>query len=469
MARRRFADFADFADRHPRAADALAWTRKWLPPLNFISIHYAYFVGVCLLCSVIFWGSSDPAFSISYTDSLFLVVSAMTEAGLNTVNLSQMTTWQQMMLLFLILLGSTIWVSIWTVLARKHVFERRFKDIVRAERERALHRNATFALPKIGKTFSFRKATTVSAGSEAVLPGTQIPTRPPAQRASSLPDMHEKREGDTAQDGPATNSRPASPDGHIAFVDAPHPRQDAEAGETPVTAAKDLFHLLKTSVPGRHGEFHSLTIEQRERLGGCEYRALRILSYVVPVYFVLWQLLGCVALGAWMNAYAADTARANGINPWWLGIFNGVSAFNNSGMSLLDANMVAFQTAYFVLIVMGMMILAGNTAYPLLLRLIIWSSLKLLRAITPDDAFCDLKVALAFILKFPRRVYTNLFPSGPTWWLLFMLVSLNSVDWVLFELLNIGNAVIEQIPKGPRVLDGLFQALGTYPSAYVHC
>lgn len=24
----------------------------------------------------------------------------------------------------------------------------------------------------------------------------------------------------------------------------------------------------------------------------------------------------------------------------WLGIFNGVSAFNNSGMSLLDANMV---------------------------------------------------------------------------------------------------------------------------------
>jgi Trk-type K+ transport system membrane component len=36
----------------------------------------------------------------------------------------------------------------------------------------------------------------------------------------------------------------------------------------------------------------------------------------------------------------------NGMERWWLmncrwlGIFNGVSAFNNSGMSLLDANMV---------------------------------------------------------------------------------------------------------------------------------
>jgi Trk-type K+ transport system membrane component len=29
-------------------------------------------------------------------------------------------------------------------------------------------------------------------------------------------------------------------------------------------------------------------------------------------------------------------------NDRWLGIFNGVSAFNNSGMSLLDANMVGF-------------------------------------------------------------------------------------------------------------------------------
>lgn len=58
-----------------------------------------------------------------------------------------------------------------------------------------------------------------------------------------------------------------------------------------------------------------------------------------------------------------------------------MSAFNNSGMSLLDANMVsitidiawsysidfvnqvAFQTSIFMLITMGLLILAGNTWY----------------------------------------------------------------------------------------------------------
>lgn len=54
----------------------------------------------------------------------------------------------------------------------------------------------------------------------------------------------------------------------------------------------------------------------------------------------------------------------------WVGAFNAISAFNNSGMSLLDANMTAFQTAYYMLLTMGLCILAGNTCYPIFLRLI---------------------------------------------------------------------------------------------------
>jgi hypothetical protein len=41
-----------------------------------------------------------------------------------------------------------------------------------------------------------------------------------------------------------------------------------------------------------------------------------------------------------------------------------------------------------------------------------------------------------------------------------MLILLNSIDWVAFELLNLGNPNMESIPKGSRILDGLFQALG---------
>lgn len=484
----------DFVDGHPWVAKVVS-TRRYLPPLNFITIHYAYFSVVCLISSVIFWKSSDPASPISYTDSLFLVVSAMTEAGLNTVNLSILTTWQQTMLFLLIMLGSTIWVSIWTVLARKHVFEKRFEHVVRAERARRLSRqnsSISLALPKLWKAVSFRKAQTVPLP-DRIIPATgrrsldQVIDRPQihketprSQHTSSVPDVDLVGLFKTSTEPPKDSAEPPSP-GHIVFVDAPQRAVDNNATSTGTSyfdeiqptrrngAAKTLgdhangdlsmHHFLRSHSSNRNGQFHSLTSEEREHLGGCEYRALKVLAAVVPIYFFLWQFLGCITLGAWINNNMPDTAKANGINPWWLGIFNGVSAFNNSGMSLLDANMIPFQNSYFVLITMGLMILAGNTAYPLFLRLIIWTGLKLLKAVTKEDAFEGLKATLEFVLKYPRRVYTNLFPSRPTWWLLFMLVSLNSIDWVAFELLNLGNPVIESLSVGSRIIDGLFQAL----------
>jgi hypothetical protein len=59
--------------------------RSLLPPLNFLTLHYLYFIIMGLLWSLIFWASSEPAKTITYTDSLFLSLSAMTGAGLNTV------------------------------------------------------------------------------------------------------------------------------------------------------------------------------------------------------------------------------------------------------------------------------------------------------------------------------------------------------------------------------------------------
>ena len=84
------------------------YIRRLLPPLNFITLHYTYFITVCLITSIIFWGAATPFRSVSYTDSLFFTVSAMTLAGLNTVNLSTLNTFQQSLLLVLIILGSAV-------------------------------------------------------------------------------------------------------------------------------------------------------------------------------------------------------------------------------------------------------------------------------------------------------------------------------------------------------------------------
>lgn len=207
----------------------------------------------------------------------------------------------------------------------------------------------------------------------------------------------------------------------------------------------------------RNSQFHGLTEKERERLGGHEYRAVVLLSWLVPAYFILWQLLGCLGCAAWVAYNMPSTARENGLNPWWVGAFNAVSAFNNSGMSLLDANMVAFQTSYYMLITMSLLILAGNTCYPIFLRLIVWTMLRITSRFE-GEVWQERAATLEFLLIHPRRCYTNLFPSQHTWWLLLSVVTLNGVDWAAFEILNIGNKQIEIFPTNIRVIDGLFQA-----------
>ncbi|KAK1139370.1 hypothetical protein N8T08_000821 [Aspergillus melleus] len=206
----------------------------------------------------------------------------------------------------------------------------------------------------------------------------------------------------------------------------------------------------------RNSQFHGLTPEERGKLGDVEYRAVSFLSVIVFLYWLLFMLLGIIGMGVWLEANHPNIARENGLSPFWTGAFFAVSAFVNSGMSLLDANMTALQTSAYPLITMGMLILAGNTLYPCFLRFIIWT----MRRLIPNRPDWETQtVTLDFILDHPRRVYTNLFPARHTWYLLGTIIFLNGIDWAMFELLAIGNKEIEALPTGYRILDGLFQAL----------
>lgn len=128
-------------------------------------------------------------------------------------------------------------------------------------------------------------------------------------------------------------------------------------------------------------------------------------------------------------------------------------------MSLLDANMVPFQTGYYLLITMSLLILAGNTCYPVFLRLIVWTMLKTAERFK-GDVWTERASTLRFLLDHPRRCYTNLFPAQHTWWLLLVVITLNGIDWAAFEILNIGNPKIDGVlPTNVRVIDGLFQAI----------
>ncbi|KAI5309723.1 hypothetical protein KEM55_002559 [Ascosphaera atra] len=125
--------------RPPRLLQRAAHFLAWLFPPNFITFHYAYYIFTVLLSSVILWGASTPSHSASvrYIDALFLCVSAMTLSGLNTVDLSSLNTFQQVILFLLTIIGSPVLVS-WVVVAiRKKAFEKRFKSIVESQKRAA--------------------------------------------------------------------------------------------------------------------------------------------------------------------------------------------------------------------------------------------------------------------------------------------------------------------------------------------
>ncbi|KAF8911487.1 cation transport protein-domain-containing protein [Gymnopilus junonius] len=99
--------------------------------LNFYRLHLIFFTITPLTFSGIFY-ASNGRYKISYVDSLFNCVSAMMVCGLATINLSQLTGFQQALLFVLMCIGSPVVVSWFTVYMRRYerFFARKFEKML---------------------------------------------------------------------------------------------------------------------------------------------------------------------------------------------------------------------------------------------------------------------------------------------------------------------------------------------------
>ena len=102
--------------------------------LNFYRIHYLYFVFVILLTSVIFWGSNTSSYPVAYEDALMLCASAMTNTGLDPVNLGNLNAYQQSILFVLMALGDLSIISALTVHVRRYYFRKKMRSILSSSR-----------------------------------------------------------------------------------------------------------------------------------------------------------------------------------------------------------------------------------------------------------------------------------------------------------------------------------------------
>lgn len=224
---------------------------------------------------------------------------------------------------------------------------------------------------------------------------------------------------------------------------------------------EDMPYLSWQPTVGRNSAFADLTEEQREELGGIEYRSLKTLSNGLLCYFWGFTILGIVGLTPWiMHTSWGEVVTKDGQGrPWW-GIFTSISAFTDLGYTLTPDNMISFQGAVWPLLLLSFLIVIGNTGFPIMLRFLIWVT----SIIVPRES--GVWEELRFLLDHPRRCFALLFPAAATWWLLVVLIVLNGVDLVLFIVLDLGNTIVTQLPVNIRILDGWFQAVSTRTAGF---
>lgn len=301
----------------------------------------------------------------------------MSLAGLNTINLSTLNVWQQIILFFLLMMGSAIFVSIAVVHVRVKAFERRFAGIVKEQKERSRSHGAgrprrlsfgrssnrnghpvdgvvVRGRPITAEKQSIdepRQQTLHDLDAGPATDDSEIPKSEDATTPRTLPNSGQGN--DTIS--PKTDAQSLAPSGglqrHITFASMSSPTRLREhhrlfdmqgigarprlmnhprMAERPVYT-EDLpkidegvykdnplsLGFLHNGFIARNSQFSNLSSAERQRLGGVEYRAITMLSVIVPLYFVLWQLLACLGMGAYLANYKKDTTVANGLNPWY--------------------------------------------------------------------------------------------------------------------------------------------------------
>jgi potassium uptake Trk family protein len=214
------------------------------------------------------------------------------------------------------------------------------------------------------------------------------------------------------------------------------------------------------------GRFRELSEQDRMELGGVEYRALQTLLLILVGYQIFWYLLGITFLLPY--AYRGDTKNTlyenqpGAINPGWWAFFATVTEFANGGLNVLNANFIPFSGNWFVLLTAACLAFAGQTQFPILLRITIWIMKKLL----PKDS--RMRNTMQFLLQHPRRCFIYLFPKRETVYLFAVQLGIDITAWLCFEILNIGMPDVEALSTGTRVVDGLFMASGLRTSgAYI--
>ena len=422
-----------------------AQRRRWFH-LNFYRCHLAFFVAAIVAGAGALPGARavGGVGGVRYIDAFVLAASAMTATGLNPVNLAGLTAYQQSVLFVLMLLGDLSTASISVVVMRVFFFRRRLVEKVQH----------SAAARRLAERLDEERARHPAHHHPGLRPRRPLmPGSSGARRAAASAAAAKTAPRHFRHLGGVTSPWETGVWGRgVARLSAWLRRHDLTPGH---------HHYLSFRPQlDRKGRFRNLSEAECEELGGVEYRALRLLCWILPSYTVSWIALTILLLASYASLYApvADKLRApesGNLSPGWWGVFVALSSYTNCGFSLLSASMVPFRGTWFVLIVSGTAILAGNTFYPIFLRCYVWA----LSRLVPKGS--ETHHSLLFLLHHPRRCYLWIFDHKTTLVLAATQLGLILTEWLLFEVLDIHQTAVWALSPGTRAMNGLYQSLNT--------
>jgi hypothetical protein len=266
------------------------------------------------------------------------------------------------MLFLLIIIGSSIFVSIAILHIRKSAFERQLEELAERKRRRLGIRTLTFSLSKrrnsassnsreeaiasgavrghaiqaengeadYRPTFASRVRTTsmsqldrpdtvprplndrVDEGAPGHITfASQAP--PPRRETTQLSTLQHRKSFMPTNSGVAVHSMADHPRNAQPFIHdaSPESKEGNRLRSRSLAKLNKYFESLSGLV-GRNSQFYHLSEKERRALGGIEYDAICVLSWLVPIYFVLFQLFGAIGVGAWIQLNRPEITYTNG-------------------------------------------------------------------------------------------------------------------------------------------------------------
>ncbi|KAL2375773.1 hypothetical protein RJ035_008286 [Blastomyces gilchristii] len=305
----------------------------WKPPLNFITIHYAYIISLSISSLIVLY----PYGNLKAIDAYFFGASGCTESGLNTYDVKDLKTYQQLFIYVIPIISHLGFVNIAVVLSkpvrnaelgiapsqvqhRDDVEAKAFKTPKDVRKYTSSNANPDTTTPTATSTPGNANETDESQAQPTKPTGASISfaadvrgydkskalyVPPPQERDRGRPmvevdeifsdddeiaktnDSNARRRSLSARRRIMGSSRIASTStlekvASSIFVLEGRPSTSNKQPPLQPSLSQHLdLPLSSHATLGRNSQFRNLTAEDREKLGGIEYRSLKLLLKIV--------------------------------------------------------------------------------------------------------------------------------------------------------------------------------------------